>query len=303
VRTKYMALEDGAKPRLTTRTGIWTPFRFEIVHRTRLWASEKSKADLPLSAMETLEQSRVLTYGSVVRLVDRLTGARSDAVRLVRVNGGEAIRGRDEGHPISDHQRIGLVRICDEEQEAIAGAGMPNEARYYLSAPGARQGGGELLGHRYVKVKEASAPAPPSSDIADPPATLQEASLAKGQSGDVEEVAGLDPSHPPMMMRKKQKRTKQSALAKATLAEEEDSSLIGLAWQKAEGEMKEVPPVGKKNPAGPTMEYVEKIEDWMAWIITGVGEHQDQLDHEDRADRCRLPLVWPDRPWLRRGGR
>lgn len=138
VRTKWMNLEanfNGHGPRLTSRTAKWTPFRFEVLeHANSLFGyrTPRNKFD------ETDFEEQQLTYGSIVVMVDLQTGVKSDPVKVVRVESGKSVAGQYDGQPVSELQRIGLVRTIDGQDDMSEGC------RWYLSAPGARIGGGEL---------------------------------------------------------------------------------------------------------------------------------------------------------------
>ncbi|WVQ82218.1 hypothetical protein IAT38_004346 [Cryptococcus sp. DSM 104549] len=139
VRTKYMKLEPsfgGEGPALTYKTGKWTPFSFELVERAEPQRVPKSTRSRYTEPEDRDDQK--LTYGSVVRLVDLQSGIKSDAVRLVKVGVSEARVGEDEGQPVSELQRVGLVKMLDGQDDLTGGS------RWYLSAPGARLGGAEL---------------------------------------------------------------------------------------------------------------------------------------------------------------
>lgn len=274
VRTRYMKLEDKDPPRLASRTGLWSPFRFDILYRPSVpGPSVNTAADPSLS--DFVGDGDVLTYGSVVSIIDCNSGSRSDPVKIVHVDKNEVIHGLDEGHPVSEMHRVGFVK-WDEHDEGSS-IGQYRQPRFYLSAPGARVGGGELLGHRYVPVKpklgkkdSASSAIPVGMDQTAPTTLEQAADQTSGAShigSQVEE---------PVLMKKKQRRTNRIALAKATLDEEDENSpTSGLSWHQAEGDEKEVTVTMNKNQKETRWEYVERVEDWMCWIITGVGEFSD----------------------------
>lgn len=139
VRTKWMNLEanfNGHGPRLTSRTAKWTPFRFEVLD----YANAPFACRTPRNKFDETDslEGQQLTYGSVVVLVDLQTGVKSDPVKVVRVESGKSVVGQHDGHPVSELQRIGLVRTIDGQEDMSEGC------RWYLSAPGARIGGGEL---------------------------------------------------------------------------------------------------------------------------------------------------------------
>lgn len=123
---------NGHGPRLTSRTAKWTPFRFEVLeHANSLFGyrTPRNKFD------ETDFEEQQLTYGSIVVMVDLQTGVKSDPVKVVRVESGKSVAGQYDGQPVSELQRIGLVRTIDGQDDMSEGC------RWYLSAPGARIGG------------------------------------------------------------------------------------------------------------------------------------------------------------------
>ena len=138
VRTKYMKLEQNRTLQLTARTGKWSPFRFEVINRANSPVTDGKPARNRFKTPVEDELADVLTFGSVVVLVDVQSRVRSEAVKLVKVERNEVILGADEGRPISELQRVGLVRM-ERGMEDVQ-----SETRWYLSAAGARLGGGEL---------------------------------------------------------------------------------------------------------------------------------------------------------------
>ena len=272
VRTKYMNLEndDNLGTRLTSRTGTWSPFRFDIIKRASPWEPEKPRpmAMARMRIPELLTVPETLTYGSIISIVDVNTGIRSEPVKLVHVERNEVIVGHDEGHPVSELHRVAFVRY-DETAPASASP----EPRYYLSAPGARAGGGELLEPLEYKLKLASGTGEAgSTEQGDEPATL-------GEVASSETLApGTEAWRETTLTVKKRRRTRRIALAKATLEERDDLASASLAWQQATGQMKEVKLEKDKTPrknSAPTepkttQAYVERVEDWMCWVITSV---------------------------------
>lgn len=292
VRTKYMKLEERSEPRLASRTGIWSPFRFEVIHRAKLWRPEEKTSAEAIPPDFMLEPD-VLTYGSVVSIVDSNTGCKSDPVKIVHVDKNEVVYGADVGHPVSELHRVGFVR-WHEHEEPESSSSIGRRPRLFLSAPGARVGGGELLGHRFVPIKPKStpkrstqkrstpAPTPPlftEGELATP-TTLEEAAgqaqhLVGGESGGVEapEQTQVETVDSPVLMKKKQRRTKRIALAQGTLDEEDENSTTAeLKWHQADGEEKDVHISTKKGQTETRWAFVERVEDWMCWIITSVGE-------------------------------
>ena len=242
VRTKFMKvdhfpsrlalegeLEDPtpSAAKFSAKTGKWTPFRFEILSLAEMPVadSKRPKRD---------ENEHILTYGSVVTLVDLHTGVRSDPLRLLKVEKGEVEVGADHGQPISVLQRLGLMRVDEND----------SQSRWYLSAPGARAGGAELMTPEQIaSIRRRKVP--PRS------------TLTAGE----ETLAGADEASRP----KKKVRTRRHALAKAVVAEDEEgSTLADLEWAQAAIETR---------PNGTDTEVVvDKVEDWMCWIIGGVCE-------------------------------
>ncbi|WWD17423.1 hypothetical protein CI109_101864 [Kwoniella shandongensis] len=295
VRTKYMKLEtdeDGNDPRLTSKTGKWTPFKFEIIHRA-VPQSEKASRDR-LGAVG-YDDDR-LTYGSIVSLVDLQSGTKSDPVKLVKVESGEVRIAENEGDPVSELQRIGLVRMVNWAEDLTGGA------RWYLSAPGARMGGAEVAGQsssrsRPIRIKAKPSPVVARTSIltqpTDPPATLNgavtelapsmeeqpfpmmldEPATGLGQIPQPDSTAQAslheteESVEPPM----KKKKTKRNALAIAVVAEDEDGGVQALlSWSKA-GRAERPMDGPNGDGMGQRTVLVEKVEDWMCWIIGGVS--------------------------------
>jgi hypothetical protein len=311
VRTKYMKLDENTpNARLTSRTGQWTPFTFEIIRKATL-ASELVTMQKAVGE----EARRVMTYGSIVRLIDTKSGTKSEAVKLVRVEKNEVVVGimNDEeeevdaatsgdGQPISELQRIGMVRINDLGDEILE-----DGKRSYLSAPGARLGGGEMVdpnsekwiwvgrGRRVptkpkptqdpsIPIPGPSTPVPQTLDdmemgvmadiattfgLPEPEGIEETASnpVVETLTETLEEKADVDDGGRPA----KRIKTKRHALAAAAIAEEEDVEQIVCTWSVAnrrvsEREEKEGKMIVKKQVK------VEVIEDWMAWVIGGVGK-------------------------------
>ncbi|WWD02836.1 hypothetical protein V865_000878 [Kwoniella europaea PYCC6329] len=272
VRTKYMKLEcaeSEGEGRLTSKTGKWTPFRFEIIKRAFPPPVEKKSKirNHPEPRIEVeadVGNEDILTYGSIVRLVDLQSGIKSDSVRIVKVESGEhKLNGESDGHPISELQRIGLIRLNTDGSDCLNEDGQ----RYYLSAPGARLGGGELLDGRSGRARpilnrDKKRPLPVSisstkDDSSNIPDTLDGLGPQSLPEREVEEGG-----EPP----KKKKKTKRNALAAAVLAEDEDGgSQTVLSWVQAK--TNDIPP---ESDDGVTVR-VEKVEDWMSWIIGGVA--------------------------------
>ncbi|WVW83753.1 hypothetical protein I302_105774 [Kwoniella bestiolae CBS 10118] len=277
VRTKYMKLEydpsssspsGSGQGKLTSKTGKWTPFRFEISRRAvPPMIEKKSKIpNQPPMQMEGDEGNEdIMTYGSIVRLVDLQSGIKSDIVKIVKVESGEhRLNENTDGHPISELQRIGLVRLNSDLSDYKS----ENGERYYLSAPGARLGGGELIDGRSGRAKPASnknKKRPFSADVpvegSDPNPDTLDSMERPIQDTTVE--GEFAESEPP-----KKKKTKRNALAAAVLAEDEDGGLqTVLSWFKAR---REEQPVPVSSSGGATV-MLEKVEDWMSWIIGGVA--------------------------------
>lgn len=286
VRTKYMKLElesggAGETPQLTAKTGKWTPFRFEVVRRAAMPSVEVKGKGRARAGSDDKEE--ILTYGSIVRLVDRQSGVRSEPVKLVKVERNEVIVEGTDGHPLSEFHRVGFVRLVDGEEDLEGGG------RWYLSAPGARLGGGELAAQKKpVEVEEDDDE--PTADIATPlggadgegdnggevPETLEGAE--QDETGTSKRKAGEDAPRRP----KKRRRTKRNALAAAIVAEEEEGSQQAvLSWAKAERheklqEQEHAAKDGEEGKGGKggkgKVQTVERVEDWMCWTIGGVCE-------------------------------
>ncbi|WVQ67812.1 uncharacterized protein L199_006017 [Kwoniella botswanensis] len=272
VRTKYMKLEcaEGeGEGKLTSRTGKWTPFRFEIIKRALPPAVEKKSKirNHPGPRIEVeadVGNEDILTYGSIVRLIDLQSGIKSDPVRIVKVESGEhKLNGESDGHPISELQRIGLIRLNTDGSDHLNEDGQ----RCYLSAPGARLGGGELLDGRSGRAR------PILNKDKKRPLPVSMSSTQDDSSFIPDTLGGLEPQlsperevdvrgEPP----KKKKKTKRNALAAAVLAEDEDGgSHTVLSWVQAE--TSQIPSILEEE----ARMRVEKVEDWMSWIIGGVA--------------------------------
>ena len=332
VRTKYLKSEGGIdSPSLESRTGQWTPFKFEVVTR-----AVPSPAALLSTARRYAPHDEltpdILTYGSTVRLVDLQTGVKSEPVKLVKVEKNEILVGEKEGHPVSELQRIAFARLQDGVEDVRGGA------RWFLSAPGARAGGGELLPEQPVRQRRKKSPKNKVADADEAQddqalveQTLEDLANEQSRADEMEKLGGADQSEvklseedaelPPEFkealiemeaearaaanghestqggldayepgaedaaqveeeeegeedgeIKKKRPKTKRNALARATLAEQEGSGTQNaLQWVKAVREDKEVViEVGKEKRK--ERRTVEMIEDWMSWVITGVGE-------------------------------
>lgn len=340
VRTKYMMLDDSAVgARLTTRTARWTPFRFEVLKRAEIPNPRPGLERLVDEGEPGDSVEKVLTYGSIVRLVDVHSDTKSDTVKLVKVEKNEVIlgsrpvgahleaevdetEGKEEGQPISDLQRIGMMRV-DEQGNPVLEDGKWT----YLSAPGARIGGGEMRDPSEVAwvwigrgkkipavtpVPEPKAASPrPSLPIPDPviptprrqPETLDEAEMSLINDADLAQAFALPDSGAqdgeegmaverplseapeeekkaePEVLRKgegerpaKRLKTKRDALAAAVVAEEDEGAeqtvctWHGAVRKTTEREVKVGKVVEMRNVE------LEYVEDWMCWIIAGVGE-------------------------------
>lgn len=268
VRTKYMKLETEPSARLSAKSGRWTPFRFEIIEPGAPLPKPARTRPSKDKILDEQYRDNVLTYGSIVRLEDVQSGYKSEPVKLVRVERNEAIVDGDIGQPVSELHRVGFVKVDD----AIGGL-----ARQYLSAPGARVGGAELeLGEsrgsrRRPRPKAAhaspAAAAEAKEEESAPHTSLAEAEQSATTSSSAAEPAPLGAeSYPPG------KRTSRRALARATIAEaEEGSTQAQLAWATANAETREVA-IEEDGKTAKRMAQVEKVPDWMCWVITGVGK-------------------------------
>lgn len=248
VRTKYMKLDDGQTPSLMARTNQWTPFRFEVTESASLMAERPSQRDRDRRP----KLNDYLTYGSVGHLVDRQSGVKTELMRLVKIDKGENVVGTDHGHPVSDLQRVGFVRLQNGQDDYTGGS------RWYLSAPGARLGGVELMRNAAAAEHSTSAPI----DLV--PHTLEGA--AEGDGDAEAKPAGKAKAKP-----KKKPKTKRFALAEVVIAEDMGGTQFALNWTKAEryeGERAR----GFGKDLVKKVETCEKVEDWMCWILGGVGE-------------------------------
>lgn len=246
VRTKYMKLDDGQDPSLTARTNQWTPFKFEVTEIASLLASHRDRDRRP-------RVNDILTYGSIGHLVDRQSGVKTELMRLVKIDKGENVVGTDHGHPVSDLQRVGFVRLQNGQDDYTGGS------RWYLSAPGARLGGVEL-----TRDKTAIAQPTTSSDI-----NLQtlDGAVESVETGNGE----VKPAGKGKPKTKKKPKTKRFALAEVVIAEDQGGAQFALNWTKAErheGERSR----GFGKDLVKKLETCEKVEDWMCWILGGVGK-------------------------------
>ncbi|WVR07164.1 hypothetical protein IAU60_004205 [Kwoniella sp. DSM 27419] len=301
VRTKYMKFErddlqgdnpEPSKARLTSRTGKWTPFRFEVLQRARPPIPEPDGPNRPKAKAATFDdafEEERMTYGSIVVLVDLQSGTRSDPIKLVKIESGLVRVGDEEGHPVSELQRIGLVRITGDAEDTSGGG------RSYLSAPGARLGGGEMAsgspsGRRKARAKAQPIPlaasrheSPPAfqpdtlsaverdlvEEAAAPSHTLSEISVTEQEhkaeaDGEARRVVSAPETPVTSAENTKKVKTRRHALAAAVLAEDEagnDSST--LTWHPAERST-QLDKEGREI-------VVEKVDDWMSWIIGGVS--------------------------------
>lgn len=167
VRTKYFKTDSAfSPPALTTRTGKWDPYTFDILQRPKT-VDLRAILDPEDEDMDDYGAIKPkLFYGSIVRLRDVQTGAVSPPMKLVRTDKNEANVGEEsgDGDPVSDLQKVAFVHVIrsgqgadgqDEWQESIdADTG----GRLYLAAPGVRIGGAELrdaeaLGSRRKRAK------------------------------------------------------------------------------------------------------------------------------------------------------
>ncbi|WWC70314.1 uncharacterized protein I206_104264 [Kwoniella pini CBS 10737] len=289
VRTKYMNIdhdiggEEEFSAKLTSRTGRWTPFRFEMVRRAMSSpVPRKSKTNtsqahtLAAVAEVSLDNEDILTYGSIVKLVDLQSGIKSDLVKIVKIEGGQHRVGEDEGQPISELQRIGFIKHNEDGSDFLDEDG----ARWYLSAPGARVGGleqthlaeeGNNLGRGgRAKPTFASRKRQNNRDIpkGGPSETLD--SGGETTAGSIvepqDDIVGSQAVIPP----KKKQKTKRNALAAAVLAEDGDGGAqTVLSWTKADRELQSIP--SEQKDAEVRQVIVERVDDWMSWIIGGVA--------------------------------
>lgn len=243
VRTKYLKLDnEDAQPQLAARVGKWSPFRFEIV-QTALPPRLDDKEPRPRFKLDADREASIITYGSIVRIVDVQSDTRSDPMRLVRVDKNEVVVGADEGHPVSELQRVGLVRVVDGADDLTGGG------RWYLSAPGAVAGAGEVSTTRArPDAKAAKVPSP-------------------------ETLGGAEGIESGEKTPRRRKKTKRHALARAAIEEEEQgSNRAGLIWHRAERrEGEHVVTEGKVSTT--RQATIETVDDWMCWVLTGVCEY------------------------------
>ena len=298
VRTRYLKVDENeAGSRLTARTGKWSPFRFEIVSRAIPPPQPKTERSNRMELHQD-EPPQMLTYGSIVILVDLQSGLRSEPVKLVKIEKNEAIIGAYNGHPVSELQRVGFARV-------VNGDDFIDGERWYLSAPSARAGGGELLDPEFQKAPGRARPSRSKDnnlegakdevnetrlqDIATLDDVAQTQWLETGddskgrvEAGDAEIDKAFDLLHAsagnseeePMAAEasrpRKRRKTKRNALALATLAEEDGSGeQNALRWIKAESEEKEVELEDGKDVRKAVM-TVDTVADWMCYVVTGV---------------------------------
>lgn len=265
VRTKYMKTDEvDGNPILAARTGRWSPFRFHVLTRASPPEPE-DKSSRARFKLDTDREAGIITYGSIVQLVDVNTGVRSDPVRLVRVDKNEAVVGEDEGHPVSELQRIGLVRVVDGVDDDTGGA------RWYLSAPGAVAGAGEVGVTR----------ARPGSRTAAKDATGNDGSVPETLSGLDSLGSGGEAGNAaaPVNEPKRKRKTKRHALARAAINEEESgSAAAGLVWHQAKRRQgTHIVTEGKVATARPAS--IETVDDWMSWTLGGVCECAPSRTH------------------------
>jgi len=243
VRTKYMYMDDLGQRHLTARSGKWSPFHFQVVYRCPPLRINGKAAAGRFKLPE--DDPNVITYGSVVRLIDRQSGIATGPLRLVKVEKNEVSMGNDDGRPVSELQRIGLVRMLDENTDDSR-----DGSRWYLSAPSARVGGGETL--------------PPKASNGN---RVRKGTASNDTSSLQDNIQATSISAPAA----KRRKTRRNALAEAIVAEEEEGSLQSvLTWSKAvtvEANLDNA----AEDPAFPRR-VVERVEDWMCWVISGVGE-------------------------------
>jgi hypothetical protein len=298
-RTKYMKLDDGHPPRMTSRTGKWSPFHFEVIHRQPI--ANKTDADMERFRQLGSRYDDVLTYGSIVALVDANTGIKSEHLRLTKVEKGIAVVDNDDGHPISELHRVAFVRV------APAGEfGGDFTARQYLSAPGARIGGGETLEPKQesrtptplpVTAAAASSVAPEMSDasgihlpqtLGDISSVFADAPASVVEAGGSETPFPTDHATQSRPQPGKKRKTPRTALAKAAVAESEDTGLTALAWSTATRGVQEIQEVVARKSVR-RLATVETVEDWMCWTIVSVGTCS-AVSHTNNAD-IRLSIV------------
>ncbi|KAL1413625.1 hypothetical protein Q8F55_001403 [Vanrija albida] len=265
VRTKYMKLDGGDSevPELAARAGRWSPFRFEVLRRAAPPETEDKNARARFK-LDLDREAGVVTYGSIVQLVDVHSGVRSGPMLLVRVDKNEAIVGGDHGHPVSELQRVGLVRVLDNYDVDLEGG-----SRWYLSAPGALAGAGEVKVTRQRGAKgEGSQSQPPAAESSTSQAVPETLSSLEMLASDATAVSQeQSPSEP----QKRKKKTKRHALAKAAIDEEEQGSTqASLTWnasKRREGE--QVVTEGKVTTSNAVT--IETVDDFMCWVLGGVS--------------------------------
>ncbi|ODO08810.1 hypothetical protein L198_00543 [Cryptococcus wingfieldii CBS 7118] len=299
VRTRWMNLEEKFNqdgPRLTARTAKWTPFRFEILDRAPFTRLARTSRGRPVNNEYT--DATKLTYGSTVLLVDLQTGVKSDPVKLVKIEQGKYVVGGDVGQPVSELQRVGLVRAVSGEEEG--------GSRWYLSAPGARVGGAELFKDSSLGIRARVKPGRKSKGDGkqNPGEQPLAPSFMQDEHNDVNDLGGLggrtleesitlsDPSssvdqpasssedanadaETPQSISAKSLNARRTALAAAVLAENEEGATQKLlSWAKAERK-EELVRIEEEDGEGEVREverrvHVDSVADWMSWTIGGV---------------------------------
>lgn len=266
VRTKYMKLDGGESesevPELAARAGKWSPFRFEVLRRAAPPETE-DKNPRARFKLDVDREAGVVTYGSIVCLVDVHSGVRTAPMLLVRVDKNEAVVGGDHGHPVSELQRVGFVRVLDNYEVDLEGG-----SRWYLSAPGALAGAGEVkvTRQRGAKAEAGSHATAESASTSQPPVPETLSSL---ETLATDAAASQEPSGEG---RKRKKKTKRHALAKAAIDEEEQgSTAAGLTWNPSKRREGEQPRTGGKATTANAV-TIETVDDFMCWVLGGVGE-------------------------------
>lgn len=257
VRTKYMKLDTGTSTdrdtSLTTRTSQWTPFKFEVVDHARS-SITSDRASQSSRRRPPVQKENILTYGSIGRLVDLQSGIKTETMRLVKIDKNENVVGTDYGHPVSDLQRVGFIRLLDGVDDYTGGG------RWYLSAPASRLGGAEVTNPADATLGETYNPnqQPPTLDsIAENSATSGVA-IAPKRGG---RSKGTD--------KEKKKKTKRFALADIVVAEDAGGAEFSLSWAKA-GRFEAERSRGFGRDAVKKMEVCDNVEDWMCWTLGGV---------------------------------
>ena len=154
VRTRYIKTGTiDSRPCLTSRTGQWDPYQFETIQSPPLpeISPRVAGGNGILSVEDQADLARRLRYGTIGRLRDVQTGAVSPPMKLVRTDANEAILGENsgDGDPVSHLQKVAFVRVVQVTATETGGQWKEvlhkeSGLRYYLAAPGARAGGGEL---------------------------------------------------------------------------------------------------------------------------------------------------------------